>query len=120
MHLANVTPAELQRRLAAVGMTISLAYISHLMRGRRSLSTNPVMRRHIADALGVERDWIEQLEPVVSPRPVERREKRIYSQRQRSEAVARARAVGTPRAARELGIPRTTVATWVAQQETKR
>lgn len=54
MEIAGVNPTELARR---VGVTKD--YISHLTAGRRRLKRNPILRRKIADALGVPVDWIE-------------------------------------------------------------
>lgn len=54
MEVAGINPAELARRV-----DVTTDYISHLLAGRRRLKRNPVLRRRIADALGVPVDWIE-------------------------------------------------------------
>lgn len=55
MDKAGVTPKQL-----SVATKLSLGYVCDIRSGRRRLKREPVVRRQIADALGVPVHWIEQ------------------------------------------------------------
>lgn len=57
MEMAGITPSQLAERLG-----ISHDYVLNIRAGHRRLKTNPVLRRRIADELGIPVRWIEHQE----------------------------------------------------------
>lgn len=47
----------------ADGVGISPQYLTDIVKGRRTLKRNPVLRQKLADALDVPRRWIERADP---------------------------------------------------------
>lgn len=59
MDMAGFTPTML-----AESVEKSPDYITNIRNGHRRLKRNPVLRRQLADALGVPQRWIESVEDV--------------------------------------------------------
>lgn len=58
LEMRSMTPTQLADR---VGITLS--YAARILNGHRKLKRNPVLRRSIAEAIGVPVHWIETERP---------------------------------------------------------